>query len=147
MGTIVPDEGLEWYSEKGLDVNPNEVVWSVGVGDGTTSVSSSDTQLDNELYRGTDDSNDNSVSIFTTSNLGQVQAEITVNGGTEVPADSDLTEFAIWAGDPNDFPDNSPSNGGDDSKDTMIYREVRTAVTIASGDQKTFTIKYDIKDN
>lgn len=142
MATVVPNEGLDWYRDSSIGVNStdNEIIYSVGVGDGSVAVSTTDTQLTNELYRGTTD--DSSVSITAQSATGLFTAEITVSGGTEVPAGSDISELGVWARDP------SIADGNvTDSDDTMVYHEVRTATNVSSGDNKTFTIEIDITES
>lgn len=129
MASVVVDEGREWISEKVLDNHVDGQFYIVAVGDGTTSPSSSDTSLENELYRANSD--DSNCSIQDTSNTGEIKCRITVSGGTEVPAGSDLSEFGVFASDGS----------------TLIYREVRdTAVTVQSGDRKTFEFTLDVQD-
>jgi hypothetical protein len=140
MATITPDEGLEWLVEKSInDSNvTDERIYSVAVGTGNAALSPSDTQLDQEEHRSTVD--DSIVSIEDTSPaVGELTFKITVSGGTEVPAGTSVTEFAVFARDPS-------INSGNvtDSDDTMLYRELRTGVSIESGDRKTFEFDINI---
>lgn len=141
MTTIIPNEGLDWIANKAIEANgtEDEVMYSIAVGDGTSSPSSSDTQLDNELHRATTESS--TVSIQKQSGVGEIDATVSVSGGTEVPAGTDITEFAIFARDPS-------INDGNvtESDDVLVYREVRSAVTVEAGDRKTFSIPYDITE-
>lgn len=138
MATITPDEGLEFTTDK-LLADASIMDWEmfqISVGTGAASLSSTDTQLDNEIFRA--DKDDSIVSITDASANGKITAKITISGGTEVPAGTDVTEFAIFAIDPNDRPTDDTTDG----KDIMLHRELRNAVTIGSGDRKTFQIEY-----
>jgi hypothetical protein len=142
MATNTPDEGNEWIVERSLGDSgvSNEEIYSIAVGSGSASLSDTDTQLDTEEYRANRD--DSTVSIVDTSpQIGEIECKITVSGGTEVPANTDITELAVFARDP------SIADGNvTDSDDTMIYREIRPAITLASGDRKTFAFTISIID-
>lgn len=127
MASVIVDDGLEWVSQKIVGNNPNETAYIIAVGDDNTAPSSSDTSLGNELYRADDD--DSNTTIEATSNVGEIDFRITISGGTEVPAGSDVVEFGVFISDGS----------------TLLYREVLdTAVTIESGNRSTFEFTIDI---
>lgn len=142
MATITPDEGRNWYRDRALSTaaTDDQVVYDVAVGTGSASLSTNDTQLDNEIYRGNPDDYSN-ISVQSSSTVGRFVCRITVSGGTEVPADTDITELGVWARDPS-IAEGSVTDGDD----VLLYRELRGAVTIASGDRTTFEIRIDVKD-
>lgn len=150
MVTIIPNEGLNWISEKTVDDSPavDQKIYEIAVGTGTNTgaVTPTNTQLQTELFRA---NADNGVaSISATSNIGEVECKVTVSGGTEIPAGTDVSEFGVWAIDPTDS--TAPYQNGSeiiDANDVMLYHEVRAGVTIDSGDTKTFTIRFTVTDN
>lgn len=130
MSTITTDEGIEWISEKTIGNREGEELFEVAVGDGTTTPSGSDTALANELYRSSHDSSN--CTVDTTSNIGEVLGKITITGGQEVTAGASISEIGLFV---------------NDSADTLVYREVRdTAVTLDSGDRKTFEFTLQFQD-
>lgn len=120
MASVVVDEGRNWFREKVFNNKSDEKPYIVAVGDGTNSPTASDTSLQNELYRANDD--DSNCTVAPTSNTGEFEFKITISGGTEVTAGSDITEFSVIT----------------DGTNEMLYREVRPSVTLNSGDRKTF---------
>lgn len=137
MATITPNEALSIVDEKLLADTSNDLeVFQVAVGDGTTAVSEFNTQLDNELYRA--NKTFSNLDIVDVSTEGEFDARITISGGTEVPAGTTLTEFGIFLCDPAD----PPPDDTEDAKDTLLHREVRSGVTLESGDRKTFEITF-----
>jgi len=121
MPAVIVDEGLDWLKGKVINEESGEKLYIVAVGDGTTTPTSSDTSLDNELYRA--DTDDSNCTIESTSNTGEVEFKITISGGTEVPADSEIAEFGVFTS----------------GTEEMIYRETRAStVTLENGDRKTF---------
>lgn len=140
MATVTPDEALDWFRAKSINaVSNGEHIYEVGVGSGSTSVTSADTQLDVEEHRSNRDNNN--VTIEETSTTGEMSVKISVSGGTEVPAGTTITEFGVWA----IHPDNAPGGPNNDAADTMIHREVRAGVTLEAGDRKTFEITYIVE--
>lgn len=143
MATINPDEGLEWFAERALGVEgaENEKIYSIAVGSGTTAVDPNDTQLAQEEYRG--QSIDSNV-VFTDTSpaIGEIQCRITISGGTEVPADTSITEFGVFARDPSIDESNVT-----ETDDTLIHREVRSGITLESGDRKTFEFNITLVNN
>lgn len=130
MTTVIPDVGRNWLSEKSTGDRSGEEAFIIAVGDGTTSPSSSDTSLASELYRANDD--DSNCTVETTSNTGEIIGRITITGGTEVPAGTGISEIGLHTS----------------GSDTLVYREVRdTAVTLQSGDRKTFEFTFTFTDS
>lgn len=127
MVEVVTDDGREWISQK-LFGNNDEELFYVAVGDGTQAPTASDSALTNELYRAS--KNDSNCVIEPTTGVGRILFRITISGGTEVPAGSGITEFGVFSS----------------SSDTLLYHEVRAAVTLESGDRKTFEGSIDITD-
>lgn len=150
MASITPDEGLEWFVEKSLNESDvqDEIVYDVAVGSGSTSISPSDTQLDVQEHRSND--SDSIVNITNTSpQTGEIDVKITISGGTEVPADTQITEVGVWARDPS-LPDSDFEGGSqstNDSDDRMIHREILPGITLASGDRKTFAFTVNVVNN
>jgi hypothetical protein len=140
MATLSPDEGLEWFVERALDEGgvSNEEIYDIAVGSGTASLSSTDTQLDQEEYRAKDA--DSNVAIINTSpQTGEIECRITISGGTEVPAGTSITEFGVFARDPT-----IDENSVTDSDDTLVHRELRPSITLESGDRKTFVLTISV---
>jgi hypothetical protein len=128
MAEIIPDEGLEWASEKLFDQHSGEFPYVVAVGDGTNSPLPGDSSLQNELYRSTDD--DSNCTVETTTSVGGSVARITVSGGGEVPAGAQITELALFVSDGS----------------TLLYREVNDAVEVGSGERQTFEFEVNLVD-
>jgi hypothetical protein len=123
----ITDVGREYIADRAIG-NTTERIDTIAVGDSTGTVSDSNTLLDSPLYSA-DDSNNN-VIVETTSNIGDVRAEITVTAGSDpsdnVPANSEISEFGLF------------SNG------TLVLHEKRTPVTLEGNDTKTFKIPLTI---
>lgn len=120
MASIITDEGRDWFRDKIFNDESDEIPYIVAVGDGTSAVASSDTSLESELYRANND--DSNVTVAQTTNTGEFEFRITLSGGTEVPAGSDVSEFAVITDGTNEF----------------LYREVRSSpIPLQSGDRKT----------
>lgn len=126
MATVITSVGQEWISEHVVGDRSGDEFYVVGVGEGTTAPAESDTALQSEIYRAND--SDSNCTVEATTNTGEVTSRITVSGGTEVPAGSSITELGLFTKD----------------SDTLIYRETRNAVTIDSGDRKTFEFDLDV---
>lgn len=154
MATITPDEALDWYRNLAMDEGRSqsnqardELPYDVAVGTGTAQLSSGNTQLDAQVHR--NNITDSNVSISSTSNVGEFEAAITVTGGTEVPADTDITEIGVWARDP-DLPQSDFTGGSEstnDSDDVMLYRETRPAITVPAGNRKTIRVTIVVTEN
>jgi len=124
MGEIT-DDGAESIGDTIFDINSTPIN-TIAVGDGTSSPSRTDTQLDNKLYEA--DVTSDTVSIEPTSTDGVVSLTITVAGGTEVPGGSTITELGLI-----------------DSTGTLVYRETRTQTIIESGEVATFSVEFTVR--
>ena len=142
MATQTPSEGLEFVSDKLRNDSSftNWEMYQVAVGSGSANLDSDDSQLDVEEYRANKD--DSNIDITDSSIEGRIPVKITITGGTEVPAGTTVTEFGIFAIDPDDTP--VPTDSTSDSKDRLLHRELRGGVTLFSGDRKTFEIPYEV---
>jgi len=128
MAHAITDVGKDWFTTRSVDGSYNENIDIIAVGTGNDSVKKSDTQLANEQYRQSKSSGN--VTIEATSNTGEIRCTISITGGTEVTAGSDVVEFGLFSSD-----------------GTLIYREVRgNAVTIDSGDNKVFEFKVTVTE-
>lgn len=147
MATTITNEALEWIVSKTKNESgvTSEIIYDVAVGSGSAAVDSANTQLDVQEFRGNLD--DSTITIENTSPaLGELQVTITINGGTEVPADTEITELGVFARDPS-IPDGNFENGNEitnDADDILIYRELRPGIIIESGDQKTFQFEINV---
>lgn len=129
MPSVIPSEGQEWISEKMMDLRGSEKPYIVALGNGTSSPTESDTALDNEVYRAND--GESNCTVEATTNTGEIVARITVSGGTEISnPPQDITELGLFVSDGS----------------TLVYREVRSSVTIASGDRQTFEFRVAVQD-
>lgn len=130
-------ENEQTITNVGLDYIANRVIGNttdtadvVAVGDGTGTVSPTDTQMSSELYRA-DNTNSNTI-VKSTTTTGQIRVETTISAGNnaddEVAGGSDISEFGIFTKDSN----------------TMLFHEKRAAVTLETNDSKTFKIPFNI---
>ena len=113
--------GFDRMSELLVDHGPV----SVAVGSGSKGLSDSDTGLDQEIYRTS--INNSNASLNTTSKVGEVEASISVAGGTEVDPGDSITELGLFL-----------DNG------SMMYRTVRESVEISEGERLTFTFRFSL---
>jgi hypothetical protein len=129
MPAIIPDEGREWFSQSAMSNTGSERAYIVAVGTGTGATTASNTDLDNEIYRANDD--DSVCTVEATSNTGEILARITVSGGTEIQnPPQDITELGLFVSDGS----------------TLLYREVRSAVTVEAGESQTFEFTLVVED-
>lgn len=120
MAAIIPDVGREYIADR-------IEFFEFAIGTGTTQPTGADTSLETEIYRA--DSNDTNCTFEDTSADGEVLAKLTVSGGTEVPANTTVSEFGLFCNDP---------------ANTMVYREVRSGTNVESGARVTFEIELDV---
>ncbi len=123
MTSVLVDTGKEAISEVVITD-----LYEIAVGTGTTSPSNSDTSLENEVYRSSVDNSN--VTISDSSNNGEIDCSITISGGTEVSAGTTVTEFGVFTTD-----------------GRLVVREVRSGVTLESGDRKTFEMTLTVTEN
>lgn len=119
MSALIPDTGREYISDQ---ITLDEFA----IGTGTTDPTSSDTSLENEVYRAS--ASDTNCEFEDTSEDGEIVAKLTVSGGTEVPAGTTITEFGLLG----------------DSGSTLVYREVKSGTTVQSGARITFALELDV---
>lgn len=124
---LVPDVGRNVMADI-LIGDSTTTIDKMGVGTGSTSPSASDTSLDNQVYRAS--SSDSSVTIARTQNTGEFEATITVNGGTEVAAGTDITEFGVFT-----------------ANDVLVYRDTISALTVQAGETVSQTADVDVLNN
>jgi len=127
MAEEIVNDGLSWYRDKGIGNRANEVINTVKVGTGTSSPSSTDSSMQSEVH--TSNTSNSNVTIESTGSIGEYKAQISVSGGGEVPAGTDISEFGVFT-----------------NTDVMIKHEIRSAVTIDSGDRKTFETIITLAD-
>lgn len=128
MAHVISDVGKDWFANRAEDSSSSDYIDFVAVGSGNTAPSSSDTQLDVEEYRAS--KSDSNIEVKTTSNTGEIRCTVSITGGTEVTAGTEVWEFGLL------------SNGG-----TLLYREVRdSSVTVDSGDTKTFEFRITVTE-
>lgn len=124
MTAIIPDEGLEWMADKLLDIEFGSID-QVAVGTGTTGVSASDTSMVDLAYR--EDTASSSVTITETEDVGVIRATIDVEGGTDVPGGTEISEFGVF------------TDSGE-----MVYHEITDPITLNIGEEVTFVIEIDV---
>jgi hypothetical protein len=128
MANVITNSGRN-VTEEILVGTSTATVDTVAVGDGTSSPSETDTSMYGQLYEASDASAN--VTVGKTSVTGQIRFTITVTGGTEVPSETELTEFGIKT-----------------SSGELLYHEVRsTAITVASGESKTIELLLTVADD
>lgn len=120
--TTVTDNGLEFVGDR-LIGNSSAVINTVAVGTGKNE-SSSATGLGNQEYSATDTSNN--VEILETGTTGEIEFVITLKGGTEVPANTDITETGLFTDD-----------------GTLVVIDEFSSVTVEDGRTEEFVIPLD----
>lgn len=126
--TIATDVGLEWLSDKAFDREADDIN-TMAVGTGTGSEDPVATSLSSEKYRATDA--DANVEFIESNATGGFDAVIRVKGGTEVPAGTEITEIAVFAG------------GGGSGDNVMLIVDEFSGVTVDSGRTEEFAIPVD----
>ena len=121
--TTVTDDGLEWQGDRAISDNTSKID-AIAVGTGQNE-STGASELGNEEHRS--DVNSSNVELIETGDLGEFEAVITVKGGTEVPADTDVTEIGVFA-------------GGIDGGGTLVIIDEFAAVTVEGGHTEEFTV-------
>ncbi|WP_153952858.1 hypothetical protein [Halosegnis longus] len=122
MAELFTIEGINWLADV-ITGDIDSEVTTIAVGTGSTTPLRTDTELENEVYR-TNTSNSN-CSIRPTSNDGEMAFTINISGGTEVPDQTEITEFALFT---------------DESTPRMVYREVTSGRLITEGDRVGFEL-------
>lgn len=121
--------GRNFFEELIVDTSSGREIDTIVVGDGTRSPNVNDTALESTLYEA--DISSSNVTFDRGGGTGEIRATIQFTGGTEVPADSFISEFGIKA-----------TNGD------LVYREVRdNTILTESGETKVVEIRLFIDDN
>lgn len=113
---------------KRIATDTAESLSQIAVGTGSAPFDPSDTALDNEIFRG--DVSLDTVAVQAEPADEQIRASINVGAGTEVPVDSQITEFGIFS-----------------SNDRLVYREVRPPTEdfkLEDGQRVVFQILIDV---
>jgi sulfate adenylyltransferase subunit 1 (EFTu-like GTPase family) len=121
--TTVTNEGLEWYRDLSLD--GGETINEVKIGSGTNTESTTATSLGAVEYSATNSSTD--VEIQEGANTNEYVCNITVTGGLEVDAGTDITEFGVFSSD-----------------GKLIAIDNFTSVTVSSGVTEAFSMTFTI---
>lgn len=126
MPSLKTEHGRDWTVERLLNGDDEVELKYIAVGTGNTDPAEEDVELESEEYETTfDDSNAN---LYIVGDLpGTYRANITISGGVEVPADTEITEFGIK-----------------DENGDLVYREVRSGTTITSGERISFEIEIEV---
>lgn len=126
--TTITDTGLEWISDVILG-SVTEEIDAIAVGSGTGAEGNGATSLTTEEYRAQKSNED---VVFTeTDATGAFEAIITITGGQEVPAGTQITEIGVFGGDGAADPD-------------LIVIDEFASVTIEQGHTEEFTVPIDI---
>lgn len=120
--TTITDDGLEFVGDR-LIGNSSAVINTVAVGTGQNE-SSDATALGNQEYSATDSSNN--VEILETGTTGEIEFVITLKGGTEVPANTDVTEIGLFTDD-----------------GTLVVIDEFSGVTVEDGRTEEFVVPLD----
>lgn len=92
--TTVTDNGIDYFQDRGIGT-ANGPIDTVVLGTGSGSESETSSGVDSQAYSGTD-SNGN-ITIESVSQTGRFEARVEIQGGTEVPGGTEITEMAIRA--------------------------------------------------
>lgn len=123
--TTVTDAGLNWYQDRSIGVETGQID-EVAVGSGSGSESATTGGLDNEVYRGsTQDTN----VTFNRTETGRLEATITIQGGTEVPAGTEISEMLIEVS----------------GAQVIIAIDNFSAVTVVSGNTEEFVMPVQLQ--
>lgn len=123
--TTVTDNGLNWYQDSSIG-NETGHIDEIAVGSGSGSESATTSGLDSEEYRGT--ASDTNVT-FERTDTGRLEAAITIQGGTEVPDGTEISEMLIEVSD----------------SATIIAIDNFDAVTVVSGNNEEFIMPVQLQ--
>ena len=119
MSSIIPDEGLNWVADRAIP-GVDEPLQYIDVGDGTSFPEAGDSSLESRVYRANVDNSN--CTIERSSNRGQINASITITGGTHVDPGTEITELGLLTDD-----------------DRLVYRETRAGIEIDEGERVTIS--------
>lgn len=126
MPSLKTEHGRMWSVNRIVNGDSYPELTDIAVGTGTTDPTESDTQLESEEYRTT--FSDANANIYVVSGgTGAYRVNVTLSGGTEVLADTSVSEFGIF-----------------DANGDLVYRETRSPTTIASGERISFEIEIQL---
>lgn len=126
--TVLTDDGREYLDDYlyGRQTAPIDTI-AVGTGDEPESYENS--TLANEVYR-SDVTNSNVRFPSVPDTSSSTFASIDIRGGLEVPADSEITEVGVFIG----------------GEDVLVFRDVRSSVTVESGVEVTLRLRIDLEE-
>ncbi|AYM00278.1 hypothetical protein PhiH1_155 [Halobacterium phage phiH] len=120
--TTVTDDGLEWQGDRAISDVPKIDTIALGTGQNEENGAS---ELGNEVHRA--DVNNSNVELLETGDLGEFEAVIRVKGGTEVPANTEISEISVIA-------------GGSDGGGTTVIIDEFASVPVGDGHTEEFTV-------
>ena len=123
--TTVTDAGLNWYQDRSIGAETGQID-EVAVGSGSGSESATTDGLESEEYRGS--AEDTNVS-FNRTETGRLEAAITIQGGTEVPAGTEISEMLIEVS----------------GAQVIIAIDNFSAVTVVSGNNEEFVMPVQLQ--
>ena len=131
--TTVTDAALDWYHSKSLDRDDARIDM-IAVGSGTDSEGQNATGLTTEEYRAHEDNTN--IEFVEQPQPGVMEAVIRVKGGTEVPADTDISELMVVVS--GDFV------VGDEDQEVVIAVDNFSGITVEAGHTEEFTMPFSI---
>jgi hypothetical protein len=120
--TTIPDDGLEWRGD--IEIANIEYV-AVGTGSGESNTAS---DLQNRVFKA--QVSDSIVDINETGSTGEYEIVIRLKGGTEVSGGTEISEMAVFGGDP-------------DAGGLITVIDEFPGKTIEAGHQEEFTLPID----
>lgn len=123
MAGTVTEDGTEVFAELGSGATSSGVE-AVALGEGTSDVSETDQSMESEVHR-------EAPETITKTGNGEREYSITVTGGTEVPAGTDVSEFGLF--------DTTTADSG-----RMIYHEVEDPITVNDGVSQEFIVTLNL---
>ena len=124
--TTTTDNGLDYLRDRAIG-DASGPIDTIVLGTGSGSESQTASSVDSSVYTGV--VTDNNIEFKPTGTTGRLEAIITVKGGTEVPANTDITEMAIRA-------------SGDG---VLVSIDNFTAVTVEGGHTEEFTMPVQVQ--
>jgi hypothetical protein len=122
--TTITNEGREWYRD--LSLNGGNTVDVIKVGSGTNTETTTATSLGN--LKKSASTSDSIVNIEEGKNANEFVCNITITGGTEVPAGTDISELGVFSSD-----------------GKLIAIDNFSSVTVNSGVTEAFSMTFTIE--
>ncbi len=113
----VTSDGLSWMHERLVNESTPPIT-TIALGSGSSAPAAADTSLDAEVVR-RDVSSDNA-QLFFNSEVPEIRFRITIQGGTDVPAGTEISELGVF-----------------NAAGTLIYRETRVPIEMNQGIRRT----------